>query len=170
MTHPADTASSSPSDVIRENAAKLGACNALNVLLDQGYFSEPRKPVEIRKHWATAIGRLLSSAEMAIALRRAVSLGKVRRIAIAGPGYLYEEVDSTRRGSFHQRADRGPKITLGEAAAIRRKNLYNEVVGLASRGKTRAEIAAAVGITMRTVSRYFAKARQENLNADLRPN
>lgn len=165
MTLPVAVVESSiPADDSRSDIAKFGACNALNHLLDEGYFAEPRKPVDFRNHWSAAYGRMFSSAESNIALRRALALGKVRRIETAAPGYLYVEVDSTKRGSFRKHLDREPKITLSQAAALRRKKTYDDVIALASCGKKREEIAAAVGITMRTVSRYFAKARQEKLD------
>ena len=149
-------------EVSSEDAAHIGVLSPITTLLEQGYFAEPRRPIEIKRHWAAVAGRILAQSSLGGALRRAVVRGDLRIVKLNGPGFHYSEVDPSQRADSGQLQNLEPKVTPGQAAAVHRATVYKTVIELASNGKTRAEIAATVGITMRTVSRYFSKARRES--------
>jgi hypothetical protein len=163
MTRPASTTPpSASSEISPEDTAHFGTGSPVTILLKQGYFAEPRRPIDIRRHWAAVAGRILRQSSLAGALRSAVVRGNLRPVKLNGRGFHYCEVDLTQREDSGQLQKQEPIITPGQAAALHRATVYATVIELGSSGKTRAEIAATVGITMRTVSRYFSKARREN--------
>jgi len=70
-------------------ASPVGCAAIIDTLLGDNFFSVPRAPIEVRKHWLAMQGYEPRNKLMCIAVQRAFLGGKLRRAEKRSIGFAY---------------------------------------------------------------------------------